>query len=162
LPLQYQMTQSIFGSSSVKNVQFNWATKKAIYTDKKKHYSFRLTPDVLDTLGYQIQLRQDLLNNKKQLSYMIADKKLYPLRFVIDGAEVLQTPLGEINTVRLKTVRDNNKRETWIWLCPAWEYLPVKIKQRDGSNTFEADITRGSIDGKSLSSIKQMAKVSHR
>ena len=150
-PVSYEMKQSTFGSETTNHIQFNWITSKAIYHREKKQSTITLTPNSLDDMSYQAQLRLDLLQNKPSLTYTLVEKhKLETLKFKRDGEEPLKTPLGVIQTVRLKTVRDNNKRETWIWLAPKWQYLPVKIKQRTGSQTFQAEITKATVAGKSL------------
>lgn len=150
-PISYEMNKSVFGSETVDRIQFDWKTAKATYFRKNKQNIISLIPGSLDDMSYQAQLRQDLIENKHALTYTLVEKhKLSTLKFRRDGEESLKTPLGTIKTLRLKTVRDNNKRETWIWMAPQWQYLPVKIKQRTGSQTFEAEITKGTMAGKPL------------
>ncbi len=151
-PLEYERVKSVLGSKEKENVRYDWANKKASYTKNDKTQAIALSQGALDEMSYQTQLRLDLLKQKKSpLYYKIVGKHgLYNLKLRADGKEILKTSIGNLNTLRFKTVRKNNKRETWIWLAPKWQYLPVKIKQRTGSENDEIEISGGTFNGKSI------------
>ena len=70
--------------------------------------------------------------------------------FKIDGQETLKTELGLIPAVRLKTLREDNKRQTWIWLAKDWEYLPVQIQQKEAATSYVMKLTAGTIKNTTL------------
>ena len=150
-PLQYKMEKSVLGSDKKTTVDFDWKKSAATYNNEKKDRTVDIQSGDLDDLSYQTQLRLDLISNKKKLSYMVIEKnQREPLSFEIDGQETLKTELGLIPAVRLKTQRQGNKRQTWIWLAKDWEYLPVQIQQIEGAASYLMKLTGGTMNNIAL------------
>lgn len=60
--------------------------------------------------------------------HMADDDRIVVYKFMLVGNEVLETPAGKFETVRLERV-DNPKKSLRIWLAPSRDYTPVKIEQ---------------------------------
>ncbi|MCV6603979.1 MAG: DUF3108 domain-containing protein, partial [Porticoccaceae bacterium] len=43
------------------------------------------------------------------------------------GEETIDTPMGDIKTLKLERVKDSNKRQTTFWMAPEYNYLLVKF-----------------------------------
>ena len=74
-PLEYKLEKSVLGSDKKTTLNFNWKKSAATYNDEKKDRTVDIQSGDLDELSYQAQLRLDLINNKKKLSYTIIEKK---------------------------------------------------------------------------------------
>lgn len=93
-------------------------------------------------------MRQDLKAGKREMTYSVADDGDYDHdRFAVIGEETLKTPMGEMATLKVEKVRDeDSKRETLMWFAPELDYLLVQLVQvePDGSryevNLEDADL----------------------
>ena len=102
----------------------------------------------LDKLSYQYQLKLDLANlelsesSTSMLEYTVADgDKLKYYRFRVAGEEVLTTPAGDMLTVKLERVRENdNDRQTTFWLAKDHGYLLTKLKHQGKGKGFELNL----------------------
>jgi len=122
-------------------LNFDWQANRLHIDDRKQPWQLALEHGTLDKLVYQIALMSDLKSNKQQFNYRIADGgklKTYDIRIITE--EVIKTPLGKINTVKLIRYRsNNNKRQTTLWCAPALNYLPVKLEHTEkGGSVFTA------------------------
>ncbi|MAL96032.1 MAG: hypothetical protein CME40_13230 [Haliea sp.] len=121
---------------------------------KEEWYELPYSPGTLDRLSQQEQVRLDLLQRdepRQTVSVSIADGKRvkdYELTYVAD--EILDTPLGPVNTLHFERLHDDPERESDIWLAPAWDYLIVKTIHVEDDKPVEMIISAGSIDGKAL------------
>lgn len=106
---------------------------------------------VQDKLSYQIQLQQDLLNGKKDFAYQIADGgRLKEYKFVTVGEELLDTPLGKVNTIKVKRSRENDERVTYAWLAKDWNYLLVRLQQEEKGEVYTIYIHKATLNGKAI------------
>jgi hypothetical protein len=72
---------------------------------------------------------------------MVNTKKQQHMVYDIEASELLDTPLGQIDTFRLKPrlPTKNSKGEdvlAEIWIAPALQYLPIRMLIRIGNETF--------------------------
>ena len=150
--------KSVFGVASKEELVIDKAAGKAIYTKKKKRRELAIKPGYLGPLSYQLQLRRDLKNREDKtaantpLSYQVISRgKLKNYQFEILANERIDTALGEIETIKVRRVRKDAKRQTVFWMAPAWNYLVVKIQQREkDGEQYEMLLKTASIDGQTL------------
>ncbi len=89
-------------------------------------------------LSYQFAMRQDLLDGRRELAYPVVRRgRLKEYRYLIQGEEILDTPLGELQTLKLKRDRDSSDRETYLWVAVNLDYLPVKLHQQEDGEDYE-------------------------
>ncbi|MDT8371194.1 MAG: DUF3108 domain-containing protein [Gammaproteobacteria bacterium] len=140
-PLKYVYKRSGGKKEKFMQLDFDWP-KSTLHIDDKQHpWSLKLKQNSLDKLVYQISLMADLTEEKSTFSYQIADGgKLKTYDIEIKGHEVITTPLGKIDTVKLSRLRDEPKgRETVLWCAPALNYLPVMLEHSEkGGAVFTA------------------------
>jgi hypothetical protein len=73
-----------------------------------------------------------LQQDKKDVTFNVADGgKLKEYRFKVVGQETLEVPAGTFATVKVTKLRNNKKRQTYVWCAPELNYLPVRIWQRE-------------------------------
>ena len=130
-PLHYRYLRKVIGKKKKQEIQFNWKAKQAVNLDKK---IIPLQPNTQDALSYQLQLQLDLQNGQRgSFHYPITKKnRVEVLKFIEVGEEVVDTPLGKLNSIKLKLDRGNNaKRETYIWFSIADKFVISKLKQTE-------------------------------
>lgn len=111
-------------------IHFDWKRHVAVHTVNGEPWKLRITDDVQDKLVYQLTLMLDLAAGVEEPRYAIADGgKLKDYHFKRVGREILETPLGRLETIRI--IRLDDKRGTTIWCAPTYGYLPVRIAQTD-------------------------------
>lgn len=111
-----------------------------------------LLPQLQDTLSFLFQLPYDLRALKKRndrLNVVVSNaRKVYRHEFVQVGEETLETKMGALKTVHLKSEATNPEDVYEVWLALDNFYLPVKIKFFAGRFLIEQTVTGIRIDGR--------------
>jgi len=131
------------GSKNDRNVtvEFDWPNKQITNSINGDSWKMSAADGMLDKLLYQLSIMMDLKQGKSVLTYQIADggkEKVYTFETV--GEEVLDTPLGKLNTIKLKLKREDSDRQSIFWSAPDIHYLPVKIEITDDGETTKVVI----------------------
>lgn len=148
----YSSQRLFFGVSRRENLVIDRARALALYDAKKKHREIPFLDNYFGPLGYQLQMSRDLANTQNKYCYQVLMRgKVKDYCFEPTGAQVLDTALGKINTVQMRRIREDQQRETVFWLAPQWDYLLVKLwqKEEDGE-TYEIILSAATVDGKQL------------
>lgn len=142
-PLLYQRQHKVVFISKASEIRFNWKTRQAttVRDDRKGQYALR--PGAVDPLSFEVQMRRDLLDlGKLANSYLMADpKKLREMKFAIAGEEVIETPYGKLNTVRVKRLHDDPERQTTFWLAKDMNLIPAKVIQNDDGAMYVLELS---------------------
>lgn len=148
-PLHYVYKRRGLGKDRDADLTFDWNKKTVTNKVQQTNWKMDITQRVQDKLSYQIQLQQDLISGQKNFSYQIADGgHLKEYTFATLGEEILDTPLGKVNTVKVKRSRDNDKRVTYAWLAKDWNYLLVRLQQEEKGSKYTIYIHKATVDGK--------------
>ncbi len=138
-PVEYSMQREGFGKDEDYQLKFDYQTQKA--TSNQSKYPIDVPwQQWQDALSYQIQARLDIQAEQTQLSYPLIDKKgrdrTYD--FVVLGKETLALPYGNIETIKVKRLYDNDKRQALAWFAPELDYMLVRMwKGKEGVEQFE-------------------------
>ena len=134
-PLHYQYQRKILNKTRDAQVAFDWPNKQVTNTAQGKAWNMAIVPHTLDKQAVQLRLQLDLQAHPKELAYAydVADGGLLKkYRFINDGEDQIETPLGQYNAIRIKRDRGTDSdRQTWIWFAPALEYSIVRIVQQE-------------------------------
>lgn len=119
-------------------IVFNWDAGIALSTEDDESWQLELHEGVMDQLSYQLALRQALLSmpaNESNFVFDIVDgDEIETQEYRLAGEEIISTPLGELNTLKLTRVREaGDERLTEIWLSLDWGLLLTRIEQINGS-----------------------------
>ena len=166
----YLSEKAFFGSARSEELVVDHQAKKATYTStrKNKHRELPLSTGYLGPLSYQLQLRNDLKASLPQhddpafseqissyqvpLYKVMSRGRIKDYQFEILGEETIDAGIGQIRTLKLQRVRKDNKRQTAIWVAPAWGFLIVKIVQQEkGGKHYEILVETATIDGEAVS-----------
>jgi hypothetical protein len=132
-PISYRYFQTAFGKEREQSLAFN-STDNTINSDNngEKRVITQIT-HTLDKLNYQLQLQQDLLANHSGFEYTVVNKgNLKNYRFETLGEETIDTNSGSLNTIKIKVIRENQEKTTYIWFAKDWSNLLAKLEQYNG------------------------------
>ena len=130
IPQKYHFNQSRRGGGKVDTVNFSQNSATGSY--KKKAFKITTPAGIQDKASMELLLAHDLSQNKARLSYNIVsrgEKDQYNFQKL--GSEVIKTPAGTFNTIKVKVVRSGNERETIFWMAKELDYMPAKIRHRE-------------------------------
>lgn len=84
-----------------------------------------------------------LSNSDERIDMMVTNaRKVYRYQFQRVGVETLQTRFGPVETIRLISEAANPEDAYEVWLAPAYQYLPVKLRYYLGRFRVEQLATR--------------------
>lgn len=149
----YHFQQKILGHNQRYEIDFSKGAKNARYIEGKQTLDFSSDQIIYSPLSYQEEIRHRLLGSgKANLSFEIIDddrKRFYS--FSYKGEEVLETPLGKINCVKIERYQEKKQKRTIIWLGKDFEYSLMKIEHfKQGKLKYRMDINKGSLNGKAI------------
>ncbi|EPJ43030.1 MAG: hypothetical protein OFPI_44890 [Osedax symbiont Rs2] len=131
LPHKYHYLRKVLGKKKKRDIDFDWSKKTAVDRDKT---SFSLPLGTQDSLSYQLQLQLDLQRGVRgNFSYPIAKRgAISNIKFVQVGREVIDTPMGKIDTIKLKLDRGADaKRVTYIWFSIKHNFVITALQQTE-------------------------------
>lgn len=140
-PLQYVYKRE--GGKKERHVKlsFDWEDGIVTNTINNDPWQMDIPPETQDKLLYQLTMMIDLQAGKKTLRYDIADGGiLKEYEFAVLGEERIETPVGRLETVKLKRIGD--ERHTTIWCARKLDYLPVRIEQQEKDDSRLAMLIR--------------------
>lgn len=142
-PLSFSAIRNIMGVKKASQLDFNHSDKTLIRTVKKQEEDLNYIDNSLDRLSFQLQLQQDLLLNKHDITYNIVHRNsIKKNQFKIIGEETITTKAGDFKTLKIKVVRERTRRVTFIWVAPDWQYLFVRLIQlKDDKKQFSIELT---------------------
>lgn len=115
---------------------FDWSEQKVIKQWKEnadknlKKEENNIPIDAKDKISFFFQLREFLKAGKKEFHFSIIEhKQVNHWDIFVIGEEILQTPLGKFQTLKLEHRMDNNNRVTQFWVAKELDYILVKLVQ---------------------------------
>ena len=147
IPKEYSYQRSLIGIKRSESQIFNWPNKTVEYSKDGKTKSVAIESGLLDVITHKLQLRRDLQSGKENLSYPVISRgKLKQYVYKVVASEVLETAIGPLNTVKVQRVREDGKRQTIIWLATDWDYLAVRLEQKENGDNHQMKILNGKIN----------------
>lgn len=116
-------------------VEFHWSEGEARVSGPKRNAVLPLEPGTHDQFSAMLAVILALADDRKRFELPSIDDEgeAEPLVFEHAGRETIEVPLGTWETVHVRRIRENSKRETETWLAPELDWVPVRIDQsKDG------------------------------
>ncbi len=128
-PLEYRDQR---GDHPVTVARFDWAGKTLTQEHDGKNETTNMVPALHDRLSFlydfAFQSTPDLKPGREIKVTLTDGRGLTRFQYQVAGREMLQTPAGELETVRLVKQRENqDDKATEIWFASGRDYLPVRI-----------------------------------
>lgn len=135
-PDEYHYDRSGGSKERKAELTFDWTEMTVSNHVEDSLWKMDIPAGTLDKLVSQLAMMLALRQGRTEITFNVADGgKLKQYRFRVVGKETLDLPAGTFETVKIVRVRDDNKRETYLWCAPALSYLPVRIWQREKDDT---------------------------
>lgn len=123
------------GKKRSAELSFDWQAMTVRNHVEGSRWEMPIPAGTLDKLASQLAMMLALRAGETDITFKVADGgKLKEYRYRVVGQEKLELPAGTFETVKINKLRENRKRETYIWCAPALNYLPVRIWQREKDN----------------------------
>lgn len=138
----YRYDRSVLGKNRSLQIDFDHQSRQVRVTGEEEA-TLTLENDLLDKLSYQLLLRQALKDKTGKLDFRVVDKdrvKCYSFRLV--GEENLTLAGGQLDTLVVERVRDNNKRKTTLWFAPSLDYLLVRLEQEEDGREYLLELEK--------------------
>ncbi|MGP1679194.1 MAG: DUF3108 domain-containing protein [Burkholderiales bacterium] len=128
-PLEYRDQR---GDKPAAVAKFDWVRRTLTLEHDGKSETTNMVPALQDRLSflynYAFQSSPDLKPGKVIKVTLTDGKGLTRFQYNVAGREMLNTPAGELETVRLVKQRENkDDKGTEIWFASGRDYLPVRI-----------------------------------
>ena len=139
IPKSYLFNQSRRSKSRIDKATFSG--KKAVGSYKGKPYNLVIPTGTQDRASLELALARDIAQNKPRLQYNVLERgKLKQYRFQRLGNEKITTSMGSYNSIKVKVIRNDNKRETIFWLAKEFDFLPVKLMHTEKGEVITTTI----------------------
>lgn len=150
-PQKYIYKRRGLGRDRDRELTFDWENERVINEVEDSSWQMDVSKNVQDKISYQIQLQKDLIEGRDNLVYDIADGgELERYRFEIEGDETLDTPLGKVETVKVKRSRDDDDRVTYAWLAKDWDFMLVRLQQKEDGDSHTITVNKAKLNGKRI------------
>lgn len=141
VPSNASTSYKVAGVGRTHTIKFNG--KQAVSSYKGKNTTIATPNGAYDELSLELQIRQELLNNKFSGNYVLIKKTdSEPTIFRKAGNTTISVPAGTFQTVRIDRVHSDKNRSTSFWLAPSLDYLPVKVSQTNDGKTIAMQLTK--------------------
>ena len=78
--------------------------------------------------------------------------KIYEYKIL--ESEVLMTPMGPLNAIKVQRMQKEKKnRDTIFWLARDWDYVLIKLSHREKNETYTLEIMSGSVSDEIITPI---------
>lgn len=112
-------------------IEFDWPAGEALVERRGTKRRLSLDPGTHDQFSAMLAVIHNFAAGRERLELPSIDDEgeREPLVFVRAGEISIDTPMGRFDTVHVRRVRRNSKRETESWLAPSLGWIPVRIDQ---------------------------------
>ncbi|WP_105254737.1 DUF3108 domain-containing protein [Pseudoalteromonas sp. T1lg75] len=145
LPVDYVLERTGTGPDKTYKISFDHQQQQVFSNQSKYPLECTWNQNFQDVLSYQISLRQALSKGETKFSYPIVDKKGNDreYQFEVVGNETITLPIGNVETIKVKRVYDNDKRQAIAWFAPSMDHMMVRMyKGKDGVEQFQVELAK--------------------
>ena len=97
----------------------------------------KIDPGTQDKFGHQLTLMMALAGGKRDIRVTVADGGLTKnYRFEYQGRELIHTPAGSFNALKMIRTKDSRPSQASLWLAPEINFLPVRVERKEKDGLF--------------------------
>ncbi|TXJ06565.1 MAG: DUF3108 domain-containing protein [Acinetobacter sp.] len=136
--ISYQRQTKILIHKDVVSLDFKPQQKQIITNRKGTQRVLVWQNNVLDDLNAELQVREDLQHGGLKPNYVIASYKEVDTRqFIKEGTEKIKAANGQTyDTVKVRLKHSRATKNTFFWLAPSLNYLPIKVTHQDDDDSY--------------------------
>ncbi|PID61223.1 MAG: hypothetical protein CSB44_07910 [Gammaproteobacteria bacterium] len=111
---------------------WDWEARAITSTYRGETATFDFAAPVIDRLSVTLLMMNALRHDFYGATIKVFDNhRIKNVELINEGNELLKTPLGDIETIRV-TNRNaaGGSRTTTTWFAPSLDYMPIRIEQR--------------------------------
>lgn len=152
-PQSYLYERSGWATGRERTYIFDYAAGKVDVNRDGKKVQAELTDGMLDSLGYQLQLRMDLAMGKTSMQYDVAHRSgSREMKFEVVGEEDIKSGKLSIPCVVVERIRDDEDgRETKLWFGKNIDFALVQMTQVEpDGEAYEVLLEEVTIEGRKL------------
>lgn len=140
VPLSYRRRDELNGRHS--DIRFDLAEHQVHIDYRGRQTTTDWEPGIYDLLSLRLVLSNDLARGKLQDEYRIIDDRarVEEVDVEIAGREILSTPLGEVETLRLEYRSRRRDRLFRLWIAPDMDGALIRLEQ------YEEGSLRGALE----------------
>lgn len=114
------------------DASFDWENNSVTHVYRGEEITETFEDPIIDRLSATLLMMNSLRHEFNDTVLQVFDTgRIKSVSFMNAGNETLDTPLGEIETIRiLNRNATGGSRETTTWFAPSLDYVPVKIEHR--------------------------------
>lgn len=142
LPNTFEYERKIAISSREESSRFNWNEAKVHGKDRHgKPWTVDLEPGMLDPLVVNLALINDLCKGAtSRLEYQVVKRGRVDVEeYVIGEMDRMRVRAG-VFRARMVSRDHGSDRETSSWHSPVLQWLPIRLKHKDGSELLEMEL----------------------
>jgi hypothetical protein len=129
-PSSYHADDGKPEAGKVVTLRFDWQVRRVTGVAEKKPVDLPLESGTQDSLSVQIELMRELAAGRSPTGFwLIDDDELKEYKYVREGTERLETPLGRLEAVKYRSEHAGSNRVTRLWLAPALGYMPIRAER---------------------------------
>lgn len=133
------------GERTPETARFDWSSRTVVMTRNNGHKQMLpALDDMQDRLSFLWGLSFEVPRGRELSATIVDGRGTTRYKYDVAGKEVLKTPAGSMETLRLVKQRDpGDNRGTEIWLATSRDFLPVRllVTERDGTR-MDSIVTR--------------------
>ena len=142
-PVKYVMKRTGSFADFIMTANFNYDKKEVSMSYKDRASVREINKNILDNVIYQLRVQHEIKNgNRSNIQYDITYKTGFrDFNFQYVGEENISIQDKEIQTLKLKQIRDNEKGEkkgAFIWVDPNRDFVVTKVVYFNKSGKEEA------------------------
>lgn len=135
---EYRHRRALLGNQRLEHLVVDLGQGVAHYQRDDDTREIPVTPGLLGPMSYQVQMRRDLAAGGSAFDYQVLHRgKVKQYHFQTEGTESVILPKGAVEAIRIRRVRDDNDRETIVWIAPQLDYQLVKLRQIEEGDSYE-------------------------
>jgi len=128
-PENYDFSFSLVGYKTAWHAEFDWPSGVVTTRSKSGDVQLPLTGSAVDPFSLSLNIGSYLDQNQAHMTVNIIDEdKIENHVYLADLEESVDTPLGCLETTRVKRIRNNEKRTSLAWYANDYSYIPVLIR----------------------------------
>lgn len=147
-PHHYEYVQSGLGRRQ-RSIDFDWEQGLAKAQVNDTVTDIPLSRPAVDEMSMYTLIKQAIQSGEEDIYFDVIDRnQLEEYHYRLVGEDIVESPIGAFNALKVERVRENSERQTELWFAPDYDMLLIKIFHRDpDGDEYEITIDNAQLNG---------------